>query len=91
MRAVLQSINKRLNISPENFLIRIPKFYLWKNSSVSMESRLTTTATDTKTPESDYVVLLKYLNEAELVSDVKTKNAIKAVLTQIETEKKNQG
>lgn len=56
-----------------------------------MESRLTTTATDTKTPESDYVVLLKYLNEAELVSDVPTKNAIKAVLAQIETEKKNQG
>ena len=43
LRKVIQNNNKKqLNISPENFLIRIPKFFFWRNTSASIENRLTT-------------------------------------------------
>ena len=92
MRTVCHSINTKLNISPDNFLSRIPKFYLWKKtSSLPIESRLTTTASGMKTSDDDNVVLLEKLLALELISDVTTKDAIKTVLEQIKTENKDTG
>ena len=75
LRKVIQSNNERMAIDPQNFLIRIPKFFLWKSGQDSVESRLTSMS-GAQNSSSLAVALLRGMIADQIIGAGKTHDAI---------------
>ena len=72
-------------IDPHNFLIRIPKFFLWKSGQDAAGSRFSDIS-NAQSSTSHAERVLKSMISDEIVGPGKTYDAIQAVLLQIECE-----
>ena len=74
LRAVVNSIDHRIHISPENFLVRIPKFFFWNNSasysSAAPEDGLGSyPSSDDPSSDLDAVTLLRHMIEDNVITE----------------------
>ena len=67
LRKVIQSMHDRMHISPENFLIRIPKFFFRVQGKDQFGNGLRMTQGSQKSDENDAIALLKNMIDDNII------------------------